>query len=95
QSVDDIVRYSRKHHPSVIVLDQQLFGCSGLDICEKIRTDMEVPLLMIAPPRTNGESSNTENDDQQISKFLNGEDYIQGPYSPAYLLTRIHMCLLR
>jgi CheY-like chemotaxis protein len=94
-SCNDILQYCREKDPSLVVLDHDLFGCSGLDICEEIRTNMGVwgknlPMLMIASKR-----DQTAEEERQIDNFLNADNYIRGVYSNAYILTRIQMALMR
>ena len=98
QSSDDILQHAQENQPSVIILDEHLLGdARGFDVCEKIRTDMgkwgeTVTLLVIASPR---QEDGSQNDFQQIAERLHLEDYILGPFSPSYLLTRIQVSLLR
>ena len=104
QSSSDILNYSKEKQPSVIVLDQYVFGCTGLEICKEIRQmgdwGKNVPLLVVASSscdsavQTEGEYLSYRND-QLTAENLNVEDYIKEPYSPAYLLTRIQMSILR
>ncbi len=101
QSSNDILQYAKENEPSVVVLDQYVFGCSGLDICREIREmgewGLQVPLLIVASSARNGNAdSHLEmNDELLTAQALHVEDYIKEPYSPAYLLTRIQMSMLR
>mmetsp|Transcript_30372 Transcript_30372/g.55047 ORF Transcript_30372/g.55047 Transcript_30372/m.55047 type:complete len:792 (+) Transcript_30372:86-2461(+) len=99
---NDILQYAREKEPSVIVLDEHLFGCSGLQVCEEIRSDMgawgeHVSVLVIASAK----DSNSQDDcspeakEQHNAERLNLEDYIQGSFSTSYLLTRIQVAVLR
>ena len=94
-SCNDIMQHCKEKEPSLVVLDQDLFGCTGLQICEEIRTNMgtwgqQVPILMVASNR-----KESEEDIERINKYLNPDNYIKGVYSHAYLITRIQMSLLR
>jgi CheY-like chemotaxis protein len=94
-SCNDIMQYCKDREPSLVVLDQDLFGCTGLQICEEIRTNMgawgkDVPILMVA-----SKSGESIEDQQRIEKYLNADNYIKGVYSHAYFVTRIQMALLR
>lgn len=93
-SCNDIMQFCRENKPSVIVLDQDLFGCSGLKACKDIRTKLgewgaDVPILMVASEDESAEST------ELIDKYLNSDNYIKGVYSHAYFVTRIQMALLR
>ncbi|KAL7512785.1 hypothetical protein ACHAXN_010769 [Cyclotella atomus] len=94
-SCNDIMQYCKDREPSVVVLDQDLFGCTGLQICEEIRTNMgawgkDVPVLMVA-----SKSGESVEDQERIVKYLNADNYIKGVYSHAYFITRIQMAMLR
>mmetsp|Transcript_9603 Transcript_9603/g.19316 ORF Transcript_9603/g.19316 Transcript_9603/m.19316 type:complete len:749 (-) Transcript_9603:1925-4171(-) len=93
QSRDELLHFAEQNHPSVIVLDNLLFGCTGFEFCKVIRTEMgewgkNVPMLVIACP---GEGQRA----RLTAERLNLDDFIQGPYSPSYLFTRIQVSLLR
>jgi CheY-like chemotaxis protein len=93
QSRDELLHFAEQKHPSVIVLDNRLFGCTGFEFCKVIRTEMgewgkNVPMLVIACP---GEGRRA----RLTAESLNLDDFIQGPYSPSYLFTRIQVSLLR
>jgi ribonuclease BN (tRNA processing enzyme)/DNA-binding response OmpR family regulator len=93
QSRDELLHFAEQNHPSVIVLDNRLFGCTGFEFCRVIRTELgewgkNVPMLVIACP---GEGRRA----RLTAENLNLDDFIQGPYSPSYLFTRIQVSLLR
>lgn len=93
QSRDELLHFAEQNHPSVIVLDNRLFGCTGFEFCKTIRTEMgdwgkNVPMLLIAC-REEGQRA------RLTAEKLNLDDFIQGPYSPSYLFTRIQVSLLR
>jgi len=93
QSRDELLHFAEQNHPSVIVLDNRLFGCTGFEFCKVIRTEMgdwgmNVPMLVIACP---GEGARA----RLTAESLKLDDFIQGPYSPSYLFTRIQVSLLR
>ncbi|KAL3796805.1 hypothetical protein HJC23_010952 [Cyclotella cryptica] len=94
----DIIQHCRENKPSVLVLDEELFGCSGLDVCEEIRTQMGVwgkhlPILMIASRE--GRTETPVIQEKRIAELVNANNYIKGVFSHAYILTRIQMTLLR
>ena len=90
QSRDELLHFAEQNHPSVIVLDNR---CTGFEFCKVIRTEMgewgrNVPMLVIACP---GEGQMA----RLTAEKLHLDDFIQGPYSPSYLFTRIQVSLLR
>lgn len=104
QNCHDVLQFAQERHPSVIVLDEDLFGGGGFEVCEEVRSNMgkwgeHVSLLVIASPKGGSDedsaSGPAESKEQAMADRLNVEDYIRGPFSPSYLLTRIQVSLLR
>ena len=72
---------------SLIVLDLMLPKKNGYDVCKSIRTQSQVPVLMLT-------SRDTEQD--ELSGFSCGADeYITKPFSPDILMARIKSLLKR
>jgi CheY-like chemotaxis protein len=91
---DTALTFIRDQQPAVVILDEELSGSkNGFAACEEIRTKMgewgEQVLLMIIA------ADGHDTKKQKIADRLNLVDYIQGPFSPSYLLTRIQVSLLR
>ena len=102
QDSQDVLQYAMEHQPSVLVLDEHLFGGTAFEVCEEIRNftgawGKQVSLMIIASPKECNDEGDAKSEakEQQIADRLNVEDYIQGPFSPSYLLTRIQVSLLR
>lgn len=76
--------------PDMIVLDIMLPGLSGLEICERVRTSLNLPSLPIIMVSAKGE----END---IIKGLElgADDYVTKPFSMAVLTARVEAILRR
>lgn len=73
--------------PDLVLLDVELPGKSGLEICKEARQATDVPIIFV-----------TSNDDVmgEIDGMLaGGDDYITKPYHPAILLARIAAVLKR
>jgi CheY-like chemotaxis protein len=101
----DVLQFAKSKQPSVIILDEILIGSTAFEVCEEIR-DMGawgeyVNLIIIAAPKVDEFDSQDENSvlteakEQCILERLNIGEYIQGSFSPSYLLTRIQVSLLR
>ena len=43
----DIMPQIRQEEPDLILLDINLPGCSGFDICTQIREEMEIPVIFL------------------------------------------------
>lgn len=83
----DIIPQIRQEEPDLILLDINLPGCSGFDICTQIREEMEVPVIFL--------TSRTDSMDELNGILKGGDDYITKPYQPPVLLARIGAVLKR
>ncbi|GAB47352.1 response regulator transcription factor [Mobilicoccus pelagius] len=74
-------------HVDLVVLDRMLPGASGEDLCRRIRSVSDVPVLMLT-------AKGTEND--RVDGFLAGaDDYVTKPFSPRELALRAQALLRR
>ncbi len=71
----------------LILLDINFENSSGFDLCKKLRTFTEVPILFI--------SARSSDDDKVIALNIGGDDYIQKPYSLSVLLAKVKAVLKR
>ncbi len=74
-------------YPDIILLDVMLPGENGFDICQSIRTDSNVPIIML--------TAVSDDTDQIIGLEIGADDYIAKPFSPRQLLARIKAVLRR
>ncbi|HRD56180.1 MAG TPA: response regulator transcription factor, partial [Parachlamydiaceae bacterium] len=73
-----------------VILDSELPGLSGLDICRKIRNNEELkdtPLVFI--------SAKNEEIDIILGLELGADDYVVKPFSPKVLFSRVKAILRR
>jgi DNA-binding response OmpR family regulator len=76
-----------KDRPDLIVLDWGLPRLDGLEVCTRIRTESDVPIIMLTVRDT---------DDNVIAALEAGADeYIIKPFSPRQLIARIRALLRR
>jgi DNA-binding response OmpR family regulator len=76
-----------KETPDLIVLDWGLPRLDGLEVCTRIRTESDVPIIMLTVRDT---------DDNVIAALEAGADeYIIKPFSPRQLIARIRALLRR
>ncbi len=73
--------------PDLILLDINLPGCSGFDLCTQIRGEMDVPVIFL--------TSRTDSMDELNGILKGGDDYITKPYQAPILLARIGAVLKR
>lgn len=71
----------------LILLDINLSQSSGFEICKKLRSKTNIPILFI--------SARTSNDDVLLALNIGGDDYIQKPYSLSILLAKVKTVLKR
>ena len=77
----------RQDHPDLIVLDLNLPGMDGLDVCRTIRRESDVPIIML--------TARVEEVDRLIGLELGADDYITKPFSPRELVARVRAVLRR
>lgn len=76
-----------KAAPDLILMDIQLPGANGLELCQEIRRTMEVPIIFVTG------LGNTM--DELNGMMMGGDDYITKPYHAPLLLARIAAVLKR
>lgn len=90
--VDGINGYRaiEREKPDLVILDIMLPGENGLDVCRKIKSapDLKnIPVIML--------SAKGEELDIILGLELGADDYVQKPFSPKVLLSRIKAILRR
>lgn len=71
----------------LVLLDVMLGSESGLDICQSLRKDYEIPIILV---------SALSADDQRMQGYQVGaDDYIAKPFNPELLLARVRAVLRR
>ena len=78
---------ARHERPDLIVLDLNLPGMDGLDVCRALRRASDVPIIML--------TARTDETDRLIGLELGADDYIVKPFSPRELVARIRAVLRR
>ena len=73
--------------PDLIVLDINMPGASGFKVCETIRTQSGVPIMML--------TARDEEEDLVRALELGADDYLTKPFSPRTLLARIKALMRR
>lgn len=73
--------------PDLVLLDLNLPGESGFDVCTRIRSSSEVPIVFV--------TSRTDSMDELTGLMKGGDDYITKPFQPPILLAHIAAVLKR
>jgi len=77
----------QKNQPALVLLDLNLPGMDGLDVCRHLRADSDVPIIMI--------TARIEEIDRLIGLELGADDYIVKPFSPREVVARVRAVLRR
>ena len=85
----ETVQRFRKKEYSAVLLDLMLPGKSGFDICREIRSQSDIPILLVTAKR--------EDIDKIKGLGLGADDYVVKPFSPVELTARVkaHMQIHR
>jgi two-component system alkaline phosphatase synthesis response regulator PhoP len=77
----------RSERPDLILLDLNLPGKDGLDVCRALRRDSNVPIIMI--------TARIDEADRLVGLELGADDYIVKPFSPREVVARVRAVLRR
>jgi DNA-binding response OmpR family regulator len=77
----------RQSPPDVLILDVMLPDGDGLEICRTVRSESDVPVLMLT---ARGEAT-----DRIVGLELGADDYLPKPFDPRELLARLRAVLRR
>ncbi|MFN2135971.1 MAG: response regulator [Candidatus Promineifilaceae bacterium] len=78
---------ARSEEPALVILDLNLPGMDGLDVCRELRRRSDVPIIML--------TARVEEADRLIGLELGADDYIVKPFSPRELVARARAVLRR
>jgi DNA-binding response OmpR family regulator len=83
----DAVTLILKEKPDLVILDIMLPSIDGIEVCQRIRTDFNQPVLMLTAK---------DDDFSEVSALNMGADgYLNKPVRPHILLAHIHALLRR
>jgi DNA-binding response OmpR family regulator len=85
--VPSALRTFAAESPDLAILDINLPGGSGFDICEAIRRQSRIPIMML--------TARGEEEDLVRALDLGADDYLTKPFSPRTLLARVRALLRR
>ena len=75
------------HPPHLLVLDINMPGMDGLEVCRRIRATSTMPILFL--------SSRDDEIDRVLGMELGADDYVVKPFSPREVVARINAILRR
>ncbi len=83
----EALRLARESHPDLIVLDIMLPGMNGLEVCRTLRSETNVPIIML--------TARTAENDKLTGLDIGADDYVTKPFSPKELAARVRVILRR
>jgi DNA-binding response OmpR family regulator len=78
---------ARRTHPDLVILDLMLPRISGLEVCQQLRGESSIPIIML--------TARTTEDDKLLGLDLGADDYVTKPFSPRELMARVRAVLRR
>ena len=84
---DGAVEAIRRLKPDLLLLDLNLPGMDGLQICRETRTFSQIPIIMV--------TARVEELDRLLGLELGADDYICKPFSPREVVARVKAQLRR
>ncbi len=77
----------RTEHSAVMLLDLNLMGLDGLEVCKAVRAFSQMPIMMI--------TARVDEVDRLIGLELGADDYLCKPFSPREVVARVKALLRR
>jgi DNA-binding response OmpR family regulator len=77
----------KDHRPRLVVLDVGLPDVDGLEVCKRLRTTSQIPVIFL--------TARDSEVDRVLGLELGGDDYVTKPFSPAELVARVKAVLRR
>jgi len=81
------LQFAREKQPVFVILDIMLPGLDGWEVCRRLRTFSEVPILML--------TAREEEIDRVSGLAIGADDYVVKPFSPRELVERVKAILRR
>lgn len=73
--------------PALVVLDLMLPGLDGLEVCRRVRSTSDLPIIML--------TARSDDIDKIVGLELGADDYLTKPFNPRELVARIKAILRR
>ena len=84
---EEALRVFRENHPSLVVLDVMLPGINGVEICRRLRSESDVPIIML--------TARTRDEDKLTGLDTGADDYLIKPFIPEELVAKVEKLLSR
>lgn len=84
---EEAVRLFRQYQPSVVLLDVMMPKEDGYEVCRKIRSQSNVPIILV--------TARGEDFERIMGLDIGADDYIVKPFSPSEVMARVRAVLRR
>ena len=81
------LRMALEESPDIVLLDLNLPGMDGIEVCKNVRSESDVPIIMV--------TARVEEEDRLTGLDLGADDYVSKPFSPRELVARVNAVLRR
>ena len=78
---------AQRHSPAFVILDLNLPGLDGTELCRELRKTSNVPILML--------TARADEVDRVVGFSIGADDYVVKPFSPRELVERVKAILRR
>ncbi|WNS44080.1 response regulator transcription factor [Paenibacillus sp. MMS20-IR301] len=84
---EEALRSFSRFRPQLILLDIMLPLLDGMEVCRRIRTESDIPIIML--------SAKKRDSDKILGLGLGADDYVVKPFSPSEIVARVKAQLRR
>ena len=77
----------KKEHYDLMLLDQMMPGMTGMEVCQAVRKDSQLPIIML--------TARGEEIDRILGLEMGADDYVTKPFEVKELMARIHAVMRR
>lgn len=83
----EALRLAHRHTPDLAVLDITMPGIDGLELCGRLRLEMNMPVILL--------TARDSEIDKIVGLEIGADDYVTKPFSPRELIARVKAVLRR
>ena len=81
------LKMATEESPDIVLLDLNLPGMDGIEVCRNIREKSDLPIIMV--------TARVEEDDRLDGLDMGADDYVSKPFSPRELVARVNAVIRR
>jgi len=84
---EEALNLAIQRQPALIILDLMLPKMSGIEVCQILRSETRIPIIML--------TARTTEEDKIEGLDIGADDYVTKPFSPKELMSRVRAVLRR